>query len=65
VELGGAKFILFFLPTCKKEENPTHITHIAKAPQAKTKTKTLPKSAILPMHPCKFVTFEFLMNDFK
>jgi hypothetical protein len=63
----------FFLPPAKKEEgNPTHIAHnlsrfigIAKAPQlvpslreANATTKALPKSAILPTHPCKFVTFE-------
>ena len=41
----------FFLPTHKKEEgNPTHIAHIAKAPQANAETKALSKSAILPTH---------------
>lgn len=36
-----------FFPTRKKEEgNPTHIAHIAKAPQANAQTKALPKSAI-------------------
>jgi hypothetical protein len=41
----------FFLPTHKKEEgNPTHIAHIAKAPQANATTKALSKSAILPTH---------------
>jgi len=34
---GQCKFdgnlFCFFLPTSKKEENPTHIAHIAKAPQ--------------------------------
>jgi hypothetical protein len=36
----------FFLPTHKKEENPTRIAHIAKAPRANAQTKALPKSAI-------------------
>jgi len=40
----------FFLPPAKKERNPTHIAHIAKAPQANAQTKALPKSAILPSH---------------
>jgi len=52
-------YFVFFLPPAKKEErNPTHIAHIAKAPRANAKTKALSKSAILPTHPCKFVTFE-------
>ena len=60
---GQCKFdgnlFCFFLPTHKKEEgNPTHIAHIAKAPRANAATKALSKSAILPTHPCKFVTFE-------
>ena len=39
----------FFLTTHKKEDgNPTHIVHIAKAPQAYAETKALSKSAILP-----------------
>ncbi len=29
---------------------PTHIAHIAKAPQASAETKALSKSAILPTH---------------
>ncbi|MEY1638641.1 hypothetical protein [Tenuifilum osseticum] len=35
-------FVFFFPPT--KEENPTHIAHIAKAPQANAPTKGLQKS---------------------
>ena len=49
---GQCKFdgnlFCFFLPPAKKEEgNPTHIAHIAKAPQAIAETKALSKSAIL------------------
>jgi len=67
---GQCKFdgnlFCFFLPPAKKEEgNPTHIAHIAKAPRASAEAKALSKSAILPTHPSKFVTFELLMNDFK
>jgi len=40
----------FFLPPAKKERNPTHIAHIAKATQANATTKALAKSAILPTH---------------
>ncbi len=40
----------FFLPTHKKEGNPTHIAHIAKAPRANAPTKALSKSAILLTH---------------
>jgi hypothetical protein len=52
---GQCKFdrnlFCFFLPARKKEErNPTHIAHIAKAPQANAKTKALSKSAISPPH---------------
>jgi len=44
-------YFVFYLPPAKKEEgNPTHIAHIAKAPQANAQTKALPKSAILPSH---------------
>jgi hypothetical protein len=39
---------LFFSSPRKKEGNPTHIAHIAKAPQANANTKALSKSAILP-----------------
>jgi hypothetical protein len=48
VDLGGAKFILFFLPPAKKEEgNSTHIAHdlsrncfgIAKAPHINADAK--------------------------
>jgi len=49
VELGGAKFILFFFSP-RKRRNPTHIAHIAKAPRANAKTIALPKSAILHAH---------------
>jgi hypothetical protein len=46
VELGGAKFILFFFfPPAKIERNPTHIAHIAKTPQAYAVSKALAKSA--------------------
>jgi hypothetical protein len=66
---GQCKFdgnlFCFFLPPAKEERNPTRIAHIAKAPRANAKAKALSKSAILPTHPCKFVTFELLMNDFK
>ena len=48
---GQCKFdgnlFCFFLPTHKKEENPTRIAHIAKAPRANAETKALAKSAIL------------------
>ena len=51
---GQCKFdgnlFCFFLPPAKKERNPTHIAHIAKAPQANAATKALSKSAILPTH---------------
>ena len=40
----------FFFPQQKKERNPSHIAHIAKAPRANANTKALPKSAILPAH---------------
>jgi hypothetical protein len=41
VELGGAKFILFFSSLRKKEErNSTHITHIGKAPRANALQKS-------------------------
>jgi hypothetical protein len=51
-------YFVFFFPPQKKERNPTHIAHIAKAPQpvpnllreANATTKALPKSAILPTH---------------
>ena len=66
---GQCKFdgnlFCFFFPPAKKERKPTHIAHIAKAPRANAKAKALSKSAILPTHPSKFVTFELLMNDFK
>jgi hypothetical protein len=46
---GQCKFdgnlFCFFLSTLKKEENATHIAHIAKAPRANAKTKALSKSA--------------------
>jgi len=58
-------YFVFFFPPAKKERNPTHIAHIAKAPRANAETKALSKSAILPTHQCKFVTFELLINDFK
>lgn len=40
-----------FLPTHKKKEgNPTHIAHIAKATRTYAENKTLSKSAILQTH---------------
>ena len=56
-KFDGNLFCFFLLPA-KEEGNPTHIAHIAKAPRANAETKALSKSAILPTHPCKFVTFE-------
>jgi hypothetical protein len=41
-------FVFFFPPQKKKKGNPTHIAHIAKAPQANAQSKALSKSAILP-----------------
>jgi hypothetical protein len=42
---------VFFLPTALFfKQLPTHIAHIAKAPQAIAETKALSKSAILPTH---------------
>jgi len=49
VELGGAKFILFF-SSPRKRRNPIHIAHIAKAPRANADAEALAKSAILPTH---------------
>jgi len=40
-----------FLPTAHfLKQLPTHIAHIAKAPQDKAQTKTLSKSAIFPFY---------------
>ena len=41
-------FNFFYPPHKNFEILPTHIAHIAKAPQARTATKALSKSAILP-----------------
>lgn len=41
-------FNFFFPPHKNFEILPTHIAHIAKAPQANAETKALSKSAILP-----------------
>jgi len=38
---------------------PTHIAHIAKAPQANAETKALSKSAILLTHKKKILTLSF------
>jgi len=38
---------------------PTHIAHIAKAPQTNAETKALSKSAILPPYQEKNTNFEF------
>ncbi|MDI3520024.1 MAG: hypothetical protein PWR04_12 [Anaerophaga sp.] len=43
-------FNFFYLPHKNFEIMPTHIAHIAKAPQANAATKALSKSAILPTH---------------
>jgi hypothetical protein len=40
----------FFATAHFLKQLPTHIAHIAKAPQANATTKALPKSAILPTH---------------
>jgi hypothetical protein len=51
--------VFYFLPTAhflKTILLPTHIAHIAKAPQANAPTKALSKSAILPTH--LFTTFK-------
>jgi len=50
-------YFVFFFPPAKEEGNPTHIAHIAKAPQANAATKALSKSAILPTHSCELITF--------
>jgi hypothetical protein len=43
--------VFYFLPTAHfLKQLPTHIAHIAKAPQANAETKALSKSAILPKH---------------
>jgi len=42
--------IFYFLPIAYfLKQLPTHIAHIAKAPQANAETKALPKSAIFPL----------------
>jgi hypothetical protein len=41
-------FNFFYPPHKNFEILPTHIAHIAKAPQANSETKALAKSAILP-----------------
>jgi len=60
---GQCKFdgnlFCFFLPTHKEEGNPTHIAHIAKAPQANAETKALAKSAILPTRNISVILLEF------
>jgi hypothetical protein len=43
------EFILFF-SSLPQKRNPSHIAHIAKAPQANAQTKALSKSAIFPTH---------------
>jgi hypothetical protein len=40
----------FFATAHFLKQLPTHIAHIAKAPQANAETKALSKSAILPSH---------------
>ena len=47
--LSNQPYAFYFLPTTQSlKQLPTHIAHIAKAPQANTNTKALSKSAILP-----------------
>jgi len=61
--IGQCKFdgnlFCFFLLPAKEEGNPTHIAHIAKAPQANATTKALSKSSILLTHQEKNTNFEF------
>ncbi len=46
--------VFYFLHTAHfLKQLPTHIAHIAKAPQANATTKALTKSAILPTHKLK------------
>ena len=46
--------VFYFLPTAHfLKQLPTHIAHIAKAPQATATTKALSKSAILRTHKLK------------
>jgi len=43
--------VFYFFSTAHfLKQLPTHIAHIAKAPQANSATKALSKSAILPAH---------------
>ncbi|MFA5433957.1 MAG: hypothetical protein WC319_14025, partial [Candidatus Paceibacterota bacterium] len=59
-------YFVFFFPPRKKRRNPTHIAHIAKAPQANAATKALPKSAILPTHHnSKLRIKQLLLFDFQ
>jgi hypothetical protein len=52
--------MFFILPTAHfLKQLPTHIAHIAKAPQSNAITKALSKSAILPPHQEKNTNFEF------
>jgi hypothetical protein len=45
MELGGAKFILFFSsPRKKKEKNPIHIAAHLQVPRADAKNQSLQKS---------------------
>jgi hypothetical protein len=48
-KFDGIYFVFFSHPQ-KDKETPTHIAHIAKAPQANAATEALPKSAILPTY---------------
>ena len=58
--LPTQKCFNFFYPPHKNFEIlPTHIAHIAKAPQANAETKALSKSAILPPYQEKNTNFEF------
>jgi len=52
--------VFYFLPTAHfLKQLPTHIAHIAKAPQTNAETKALSKSAILPPYQEKNTNFEF------
>jgi hypothetical protein len=52
--------VFYFLPTAHfLKQLPTHIAHIAKAPQANAEPKALSKSAILPTHKIFVLLSEF------
>lgn len=69
-KFDGNLFCLFLLNR-KKEGNPTHIAHIAKAPRVNAVTKALSRSAILPTHHNnklrikQILLFDFQLNNFQ